>query len=100
MSRSFELGRLVCTRINVANALCISTLALRVSTPDSTASDVALEKRVGREMLSAQSKAKGSDLTSFTSSFPLILVVSPLTGLFPFFMENLSEDDGESSSPR
>jgi hypothetical protein len=46
------------------------------------------------------------------------LVVSPLTGLFPFFMENLqekcpssllkiliartnlAEDDGESSSPR
>jgi hypothetical protein len=59
MSRSFELGRLVCTRISVANALCISTLALRVSTPDCIVSDVALEKRVGRDRLSAHSKAKG-----------------------------------------
>ena len=56
MSRSFESGQLVCTR---CNALCISTLALRVSTPDSIASDVALEKRVGRERFLAQSKANG-----------------------------------------
>ena len=55
ISRSFELGRFVCTRINVAKALCISTLALRVNTPDSIASDVVLEKRVGREILSGQS---------------------------------------------
>ena len=55
MSRSLDIGRQVCTKIKVARELCISTRVLRVSTPDSIASAVSFENRIGRVKCSAQS---------------------------------------------
>ena len=65
ISQSLDVGRQVCTKIKVARELCISTRVLRVSTPDSIASAVSFENRIGRVKCSAQSSVGSKHLNGW-----------------------------------